>query len=528
MRQLLKNFHVVPAALLPVLVSGSLYLPDTPPPVGHMLRLVGLMLAIGLACVWLPRRDPIAATRRAVVFSLAVAIALAYPMVSGLATIRRLSWADAVFATLYTASAVVGLRLIARRPERAQDEVRSTLNLVMPVMVATVWVWSWHGYVFGPPGPWRAVAQEMTAPLALGAGQSADPDIVHVILDGMGRADEVHRLFDVDLGPQVSALADSGVRVSGDAVANYPQTFLSLASMLNMRELQPLADAVGESSHRGPLIYLIQHAGVVQSLKNRGYVFRFIGSSYAAGTGHALADECQCDAMPFGELEGGLLAITPARCLRYNGWLYAEHRSEVRTAFARLEALQPTTTPQFVLAHVLAPHPPFVLGPAGDLPDPPQPYALLDGSHYEGTRDHYRRGYGSQAIYALEEVGRVFSVLRARWAATSRPLVLIVQGDHGSGMNYDVGDIRRTDVSERLTILLGISWPGVPAARVPVVDSPVNIYRAVFSEYFGAKLPMLPDRSYMTTFEHPYKLVLVDPSRPGDGLPASGRTSGPK
>ena len=157
-----------------------------------------------------------------------------------------------------------------------------------------------------------------------------------------------------------------------------------------------------------------------------------------------------------------------------------------------------------------------------------QPYALLDGSHYEGTRDHYRRGYGSQAIYALEEVGRVFSVLRARWAATSRPLVLIVQGDHGSGMNYDVGDIRRTDVSERLTILLGISWPGVPAARVPVVDSPVNIYRAVFSEYFGAKLPMLPDRSYMTTFEHPYKLVLVDPSRPGDGLPASGRTSGPK
>jgi hypothetical protein len=527
MRQLLRNIHVVAAALLPVLVTGSLYLPDTPPPVGHMVRLALLTLAIGLGCLWFPRRGPTAGTRRAVVFSLAISAALAYPMVSGLAGIRRLSWADAVFATFYAVCGSVGLRLVARRPERALEELRSTLNLVMAVMVVTVWVWSWHGYAFGPPGAWRVVAQEMTDPVPLGAARSGDPDIIHVVLDGMGRPAEIERLFGVDLGPELSTLAASGVSVRADAVANYPQTFLSLASMLNMRELQPLADVVGESSHRGPLIYLIQHGAVIRSLKSRGYFFRFIGSSYSAGTSHALADECDCDAMPFGELEGGLLAITPARSLRYNGWLYTEHRSEIRTAFERLEALQPGSRSQFVLAHVLAPHPPFVIGPTGDLSDPPQPYGLLDGSHYEGTRDHYRRGYGQQARYALGEVGRIFSVLRARWAAASRPLVLIVHGDHGSGMNYDIGDIRRTDVSERLTILLGVSWPGIPADRIPVVRSPVNIYRAVFSQYFGATLPPLPDRSYMTTFEHPYKLVLVQPNSTGAaGLPASGRTSG--
>jgi Sulfatase len=527
MRLIARNVHVIAAALLPVLVSGSLYLPDTPPPVDHMLRLAGLGLLVAAACVWLPARSTDAATARAAAMSLSVAMALAYPLISGLARIQRVSWADAVFALVYTVGALLILRFVLRRGTRALEETRSTLNLVMPVMLLTVWVFSWQGYVFGPGGSWQSVATELTTPLALGPPRPTDPDIVHVILDGMGRPDELKTIFGVDLQPGLSKLSDDGLHISDSATANYPQTFLSLASMLNMRELAPLADVLSDSSHRGPLIYLIQHSAVIRSLKNRGYYFRFIGSSYAAGTGHHLADECLCDAMPFGELEGGLLAITPARGLPYSRVLYAEHRDEIRTAFARLESLQPLPPPQLVLAHVLAPHPPFVIGPEGDLPDPPQPYALLDGSHYEGTRDHYRAGYARQAEYAVDAVARAFAILRARWASSSsRPLVLIVQGDHGSGLNYDVADTARTDASERLTILLAISWPGVAPDQVPLVDSPVNIYRAVFNQYFGAGLQMLPDRSYLTTFEHPYRLVPVGPSRAPDlRLPATGSTS---
>src|SRR5437762_702813 len=110
MRLLARNLHVVAAAVLPVLVSGSLYLPDTPPPVDHMLRLAALGLLFAAGCLWLPARSPDAATARAVTMSLTIAMALAYPLVSGLARIQRVSSADAVFAAVYTVGALVILR----------------------------------------------------------------------------------------------------------------------------------------------------------------------------------------------------------------------------------------------------------------------------------------------------------------------------------------------------------------------------------------------------------------------------------
>jgi Sulfatase len=502
-----RHVHALAAAILPALVTGSLYLPDTPPPVDRMVRLTAIALIVAVTCMLLPGRRAGSPTFRTVAFSLSIAMALAYPLVSSLVGIHRLSTADAVFAAAYVVAAVAALRHVYSLTADALGEMRSTLNLVMPIMVLTVWAWSWHGYAFGPRGPWREVVKQMAAPVRLGPPRNTDPDIVHVILDGMGRADVLKAKFGVDIGPELSRLAAGGLRISPDATANYPQTYLSLASTLNMRDLQPLADVLGDSPHRGPLIYLIQHSAVITSLKDRGYAFTFIGSSYAAATGHRLADDCECDAMPFGEFEGGLLAITPGRGLPYNHLMYGEHRNEIRMAFARLRALSPRAGRQMVLAHVLVPHPPFVLGPAGDLPDPPQGYALLDGSHFKGTHDEYRAGYARQAAYAAQAVAQVVSVLHNRWASAARPVLVIVQGDHGPGMDYDVADVRRTDAQERLAILLAVSWPGVSDDEAPALRSPVNTYRAIFNQYFSTHLPMLPDRSYLATFDHPYRLV---------------------
>jgi hypothetical protein len=511
MRSVVKNIHAYAAAFLPALVTGSLYLPATPPPVDHMVRLIVIGLLAATACLFLPGRRPHVAMARAIAMSLSIALALAYPLASTLAHVTRISTADGVLATLYTGGAVLLLLYIQRRPFSTLDEIRSTLNLVMPAMLVTVWVWSWQAYAWGPPGPWREVVREMTTPVPLGSVRDTDPDIIHVILDEMGRSDVLKAKYGVDLQAGLSILAAEGLRISPDATANYPQTFLSLASTLNMRDLQPLADVLGDSPHRRPLIELIQQSGVIASLKNRGYSFTFIGSSYAAGSGHRLADECECDAMPLGEFEGGLLAITPGRGLPLSRLLYAEHRDEIRTAFARLGSLAPRVEPRLVLAHVLVPHPPFVLGPDGDLPDPPQGYALLDGSQFDGTREQYRAGYANQVAFAVQAIAKAVSVLHSRWASAPRPLVVIVQGDHGPGLDWDVADVRGTDARERFSILLAVSWPGVAADKTPTLHSPVNIYRAIFNQYFGTHLQMLPDRSFLSTFYHPYRLVPAGP-----------------
>src|SRR5260221_10540402 len=130
MRSLVRNVHVFAAALLPALVSGTLYLPSTPPPFDHMLRLAALGLAIATGCVLVPGPRADSAARRAVIVSLSIATVLAYPLVSTLAQVVRLSRADAVFGILYTGAAVLGLRYLSRLSSRVLDEFRSTLNLV--------------------------------------------------------------------------------------------------------------------------------------------------------------------------------------------------------------------------------------------------------------------------------------------------------------------------------------------------------------------------------------------------------------
>ena len=72
-------------------------------------------------------------------------------------------------------------------------------------------------------------------------------------------------------------------------------------------------------------------------------------------------------------------------------------------------------------------------------------------------------------------------------------------------MHFNMSGFEQSDFEERMTILLATSWPtAMPAASV---GSPVNLYRALFSPLFQTKLPLLPDRSLVSTFDRPYTFL---------------------
>jgi hypothetical protein len=81
-----------------------------------------------------------------------------------------------------------------------------------------------------------------------------------------------------------------------------------------------------------------------------------------------------------------------------------------------------------------------------------------------------------------------------------RPPVVIAHGDHGPGLGYDIRTPLRSNTDGRMAIFLGIRgrWP------VAGVRSPVNVYRALFSGIFGATLPSLPDRSFVSSWQKPF------------------------
>ena len=92
---------------------------------------------------------------------------------------------------------------------------------------------------------------------------------------------------------------------------------------------------------------------------------------------------CFCSLSGLDELESAAIALTPLAAVPIGGLagadLYEAHRRKVVDTFATLEAYQRGPGRTFVFAHVLAPHPPFVLARDGSpLAPPAKPFSLAD------------------------------------------------------------------------------------------------------------------------------------------------------
>jgi hypothetical protein len=77
------------------------------------------------------------------------------------------------------------------------------------------------------------------------------PDIYYIILDGHARSDILAELYGYDNNWFVDSLRQRGFYVADRSRTNYAQTYLSLASTLNMTYLDSLAQAVGPKSQPG-------------------------------------------------------------------------------------------------------------------------------------------------------------------------------------------------------------------------------------------------------------------------------------
>jgi hypothetical protein len=140
--------------------------------------------------------------------------------------------------------------------------------------------------------------------------------------------------------------------------------------------------------------------------------------------------------------------------------------------------------PKFVFIHILAPHPPFVFGPDGEFVVRNTPFALNFDVEYAVWTD-FVHGYTSELHYLNQRVLQgVASILKS----SVRPVVIVIQGDHG---------IPRFEAEKaNFSILNAYRLPGNGRSRLYSSISPVNTFRVIFDEYLGGSYPLLDDVSY--------------------------------
>jgi hypothetical protein len=356
------------------------------------------------------------------------------------------------------------------------------------------------------------------------------PDIYYLVLDGYGRTDVLRDYYEFDNSSFIGALEARGFNVAEAATSNYMQTRQSLVSSLNMDYLPALLERAGSRPASFPFASAIRDSWVRELLESAGYqVYAFetglpeteldnadVYLSYQDDPRYAAPDD---DWRRLSTFEGLLFESTALR-IWYElvdplatsaeqgpfAGTYGQHRARITFTFDRIQEIAALEGPKFVFAHVVAPHPPFVFGANGEVRNPDRPFNLVDGDAYQGTHEEYLVGYKEQ----LQYVNRLLlTAIDGILAASERPPIILVQGDHGPGAYLVWDSYQATELRERFGILSAYYFGGeLPEEFGPTI-TPVNSFRLILRHFFGAQLRLLPDERFYADRRQPFDLRLV-------------------
>ena len=365
-----------------------------------------------------------------------------------------------------------------------------------------------------------------------GVPAAADrPDVFYIVLDGHGRADALRRTMGYDDRAFIEGLRARGFYVADRSRSNYAMTEMSIPSSMNMdyvSDLLPHLDL--DSSDLSPSDRLLDESAVERRFRAHGYRFISVTTGFPP-VRFPSADDHLGNGADIMVVEGAILGMTPLGEGELLPGLLEEYRRRLLSgAFDDLSALaRPSAEPRFVVAHILAPHPPFVLGASGEPVSSGKPFSLSDSDDFldrVGSAADYRKGYSGQVAavdrLTLQTIDRL---LRA--AAPGRRPVIVVQGDHGSRMHGSLISPERTDVTECFQNLAAFLVPDRVRGGLWPDITPVDEFRVILDGLFGEGLPILEERCLYGNKAHPFRLTDVtryvqrDVPTSGTGAPLS-------
>lgn len=292
--------------------------------------------------------------------------------------------------------------------------------------------------------------------------QATKPDLYYIILDGYASRPVLWKYYNYDNPSFYDGLSGIGYRFCDSAFSNYYSTTRSLCATLNMRFSDQQQDALeGLRNNR-----------VFALLKENGYRIYHMQSGYVVSSSFAAADSVVGIGGP-NEFELSLLKHTVLRLDDAFGF-FALRR--LRSQFKKLRSMADISTqPKFCFIHVVAPHPPFVLGKTGKANNT----HLSDENLWEPEQQ-----YLDQLEYVSEQIKEFLQYLHEK----NPHAVVILQSDHGP---YGPGKNAEEVFESRAGILYAYKAP--MEIKIPSNSSSINTFPYFLNGLFGTRLAYLKD-----------------------------------
>lgn len=487
-----------------------------------LTALAALLVALLLYLVgWLIYRQ---AVQAAIFASLTLLVIFSYDHLrNGLAGLFGIPLSHRTSLTVCGAVLVV-MMIVLRRSRRSfatSTRIFNVIGLLLVLipgvqLVAYWWMEPTSIPQLAPtvPAPVSRVAGLDLARVAERARGKTLPDIYYIVPDRYASSGVLRDHCGFDNREFTDFLARRGFYRATRSHANYPKTYLSLASSLNFSYHDQLVAANGrEGTDRQPYLARIANFDLIPLLRAAGYRYVHIGSRWPPTANNPNADLNLVYPVPLTLGFGWKLYATTALYpilersldLSETGFI----RRRIVNEFRQLARVAPMPGPKFVFAHILLPHDPYVFGPNGEA---------------VGKLEVRRRPEAVNYLNHVRYANRLLTeALTAILANSPTPPVIVLQSDEGpyllgeyqgnggvEGSAIDWRTLSDEALRVHLEIINAYYFPDGNYAGLDPEITPVNTFRVIANRYLGTDLPRLPDRSFIIEdTRHPYAFVDV-------------------
>lgn len=274
-------------------------------------------------------------------------------------------------------------------------------------------------------------------------------------------------------------------------------------------------DLPADSSDWKKVYGLLRAPTTARFLKNRGYKYVLMGSTY-----HSLRSDPYADVNVIYDPKTGLVFSEFANVLfdstvlaaigeRYDVAVLDKRREWYERTlfqFRQIPRIAKMPEPTYTFAHILINHEPYVFDAKGN-------YVSAE----EEAKKDGKQVYRESIEYASNKTLDLLDKLLAGPPETDP--IIVLQSDEGPGPvgwsrrvpgKYDWTKAPQQVLEEKFRILNAYYLPGISDPGLYPTIGPANSFRLVFNAYFGARLPQLPDRSYVFRSElEPYAFIDV-------------------
>ena len=312
------------------------------------------------------------------------------------------------------------------------------------------------------------------------------PDIYFIILDEYAGFLQLENDFDYNNDEFRIELEKRKFSVVENSFSNYPNTSLSMPSIMNMIYFDFIPEHLGKDSKNINVVQnMINKNNVMKILKANNYKIITLDGAVGRTATTTLADERLCanifDINPDIRKNFALVYVP---IVSLQDLVFEEViRDKLECSFEILNNFQNSEDPNFIVAHLRIPHSPFIYDSIGNS------VSVSD----EGDKNAYLE----QLKFVNKKMIKIIDGIQER----SPDAVIILISDHGYRHYINWNNPVPEDYIRGFNILLAVYLPNENEIEI---NGPVNVFRSVFNSSLDMDYEILDNRQIWYSPDKPF------------------------